>query len=267
MTSRAALITFRFRGAPGRRVELAGDLPLWTERHLLPEVSPGEYALRLELEPGLYRYKFLVDRRCWERDPTAPVDTAEGSGNSVLIIGGTHPPLFFAEDRRHLVRTPDGTLQLCAEVDEPHPPPPRVWARDAKGQPWEADVREVGRRGGRRLLRADLPIPRAVKAGTWGFEGVPESLFSLPLPQPALAACPDWATSTVWYAIFLDRWHRGAKGGDARVQPRTAPTSATTFYGGDLEGVRASLEHLQDLGVGGVVLTPLQRTVEEDALH
>ena len=28
-----ALITFRFRGAPGRRVELAGDPPFWTEPH------------------------------------------------------------------------------------------------------------------------------------------------------------------------------------------------------------------------------------------
>lgn len=257
---RAALITFRFRGPTGRRVEVAGDLPLWTERHLLPEINPGEYALTLTLEPGLYRYKFLVDRRQWEADPSAPVDSAEGSGNSVLIIGGTHAPLFFAEDRRHLVRTPDGTLRICAEIDAPHPAPPRVWARDAKGQQWWAPVLDVGSQGGRRLLRAALPVPRLIKSGSWGFEGVPESLFALPLPQPASARRPDWAASTVWYAIFLDRWHRGGKSRDARVQPRTTPTSATTFYGGDLEGVRASLAHLADLGVGGVVLTPLHRS-------
>ncbi|MDP1823973.1 MAG: alpha-amylase family glycosyl hydrolase [Archangium sp.] len=258
--SRGATVTFRYRGAPGHRVELAGDLPFWTERHPMPEVSPGEYVVRLSLKPGLYRYKFLVDRRHWVRDPDAPVDFAEGSDNSVLIVGGTRAPLFFAEDRRHLVRTADGTLRVAAELDEANAPPPRLWARDDDGGEWTAPVHEVGRHGGRRLLRAELALPRSLKSATWGFEGVPESIFSLPAPQPAVARRPGWATSAVWYAIFLDRWHRGSNTKDARLHPRTTPTSATTFYGGDLDGVRASLGHLKDLGVDGVVLSPLHRS-------
>lgn len=254
-----ATVTFRFHGAAGHRVELAGDFPFWTEHHPMPEVSPGEYVLRLALEPGLYRYKFLVDRRHWVRDPSAPVDLTEGSDNSVLSVGGTRAPLFFAEDRRHLVRTMNGTLRVAAELDEAHAPPPQLWVRSGE-QTWSTPVNEVGRHGGRRLLRADLALPRALKTATWGFEGVPESLFSLPAPQTAVARRPEWATGAVWYAIFLDRWHRGSSTKDVRLHPRTTQTSATTFYGGDLDGVRASLGHLKDLGVDGVVLTPLHQS-------
>jgi glycosidase len=248
-------VTFVFRGAPGQRVELFGDLPAWDRPHLMPEVEPGVFRLTLELASGVYRYKFLVNWKRWLRDPEAPVDVAEGSDNSLLIVDGTRPPLFFACDRRHLVRAVDGVLRVHFEVETGAAPPPSVWARTTTLL--SAKVRLFGTWRNRHLLVAELPLPRHA-SGFWGFSGWPEHVFALPPAQPATAHRPAWAKGAVWYGIFLDRWHRGSSRPDERASSRDTPTSATTFYGGDLDGVRKSLPALASLGVDGVMLTPVQ---------
>lgn len=80
-------------------------------------------------------------------------------------------------------------------------------------------------------------------------------------------APPAWVSDAVAYQIFPDRFFRS----DSR---REAPTWATPvdwdtpvigsgpgvaaqFYGGDLDGVAAKLDHLTDLGVNVIYLTPI----------
>jgi cyclomaltodextrinase len=242
-------VTFRFRGEPGRRVELFGDLPFWGQSHALREEEPGSYACVLELSPGLYRYKFRINRRDWVVDPNAALDVAEGHENSVVVVGGSTPPLFFAPDRRHLVITPEGRLRLHAEVELAAAAPQALSVEGTR-----LEVREVGQWSNRRLLSAEGLVPAS---GRFGIETQPQILFELPERQPAWAHRPSWVRHAVLYGIFLDRWHRGGSTRDPRVGPRSAPTSAETFYGGDLDGVRASLDSLKALGVDGIVLTPL----------
>lgn len=249
-------VVFRHRAEPGQRVELVGDFPTWDRPHLLTEEGPGLFELTLELAPGRYRYKFLVDWKRWERDPDAQVDWTEGVDNSIVVVDGTRPPLHFACDRRHLQRTSDGVLRLHLECDAKARAPARVWAK-VGGTLHQAPVVTRGHWRGRDLLSCSLPLPRGA-VGEFGFEGVPEHVFQVPPSAPATAEPPRWARSTVWYGIFLDRWQRGSATVDERVAPRSTPTSATTFYGGDLEGVRQALPYLKSLGVEGLVLTPVQ---------
>ncbi|MBL8918012.1 MAG: hypothetical protein JNJ54_04055 [Myxococcaceae bacterium] len=254
--ARRVPVVFRYRGAPGRRVELFGDFPTWDRSRLMEEEGPGLYELTLELAPGRYRYKFLVDWRRWERDPDAQVDWTEGVDNSIVVVDGTHPPLHFACDRRHLQRTSDGVLRLHLESEAKARAPARVWAKVSGVLHW-APVVTRGHWRGRELLSCELALPRGA-TGEFGFEGWPEHVFHLPASAPATAEPPRWARSTVWYGIFLDRWHRRGEAADARVSDRATPTSATTFYGGDLDGVRHALPYLKALGVDGLVLTPVQ---------
>ena len=79
---------------------------------------------------------------------------------------------------------------------------------------------------------------------------------------------PPWISDDVWYQIFPDRfaatgrhrqtvgapWARWA-GWDDPVA--SGPAAMTQLYGGDLDGVRRHLDHLVDLGVGGIYLTPV----------
>lgn len=77
---------------------------------------------------------------------------------------------------------------------------------------------------------------------------------------------PDWVPRTVWYQIFPDRF---ACSDPARPLPDWAfrsawndpvasgPDAMRQIYGGDLDGIVDHLDHLVDLGVGGIYLTPI----------
>lgn len=82
-------------------------------------------------------------------------------------------------------------------------------------------------------------------------------------------APPAWGRETVMYQVFPDRFARSAAA-DARELPEWAlaaewddpvihegPGTGTQLYGGDLDGVREHLDHLLDLGVTMLYLTPV----------
>ncbi|HEY9070231.1 MAG TPA: alpha-amylase family glycosyl hydrolase [Candidatus Ozemobacteraceae bacterium] len=59
----------------------------------------------------------------------------------------------------------------------------------------------------------------------------------------------------VLYFVLIDRFENGCKCDDFDVNPR----DPGGFHGGDLEGVRARLPYLQELGVTGIWLSPVAR--------
>lgn len=79
---------------------------------------------------------------------------------------------------------------------------------------------------------------------------------------------PRWVPETVWYQIFPDRFassgrHLGAMP-DWALQSAWDDPIATghdermrQLYGGDLDGIVDHLDHLLELGVGGIYLTPV----------
>ena len=85
---------------------------------------------------------------------------------------------------------------------------------------------------------------------------------------------PDWVPDQVFYQIFPERFRNGdpelSPRSGAYAPPAESPIRAkawgepidlerpdSEFYGGDLIGVRASLDYLQDLGVTGIFLNPI----------
>jgi alpha-glucosidase len=84
----------------------------------------------------------------------------------------------------------------------------------------------------------------------------------------ARPAVPDWVADAVVYQVFPDRFARSA-GADARPLPSWAraagwdepvihhgPDTGRQLYGGDLQGIAERLDHLVDLGVTVLYLTP-----------
>ncbi len=55
---------FTFRGAPGKRIFVAGDFNNWDPfMHQMKEERPGSYALTLPIRPGRHYYLYIVDGR------------------------------------------------------------------------------------------------------------------------------------------------------------------------------------------------------------
>ncbi|NJL14199.1 MAG: hypothetical protein HC913_15105 [Microscillaceae bacterium] len=78
--------TFRLSGYPNaRRVVLAGTFNQWNEKQLYFGQVEGEWICRVDLAPGSYEYKFIVDGE-WITDPANPqkVQNEHGTFNSVL---------------------------------------------------------------------------------------------------------------------------------------------------------------------------------------
>lgn len=94
----------------------------------------------------------------------------------------------------------------------------------------------------------------------------------------ALPAPPAWSNSSVVYQVFPDRFARGSqfdqrgiaddKYGQSLPEwavPRAwdqhpegrSPNTPFEFYGGDLDGIREHLDHLQALGVDTLYMTPI----------
>lgn len=262
MTSR----TFVCHAAPGHPVELCGDFPSWSRPFAMQETSPGRYEETLSLEPGIYRYKMRIDGHRWVLDPAADaVDHADGFENGLAVVGGSSPPLLFAPDRRHLLRGRDGRIVVHAEHlggSTPAPATVRVSATLREGDPvgLEAPLVEVGRRGALVQLRATLKLPESHvgAGGELSFGAREAERFALPDAPGLLDEAPSRLRGAVLYAIFVDRFRRSPSSPpEPRAASRAAPSTAATFYGGDLDGIRESLGVIADLGATAIVLTPV----------
>ncbi len=75
---------FTYYNPSAREVYLAGEFNNWNPRQLLMENHDGTWEIRLDLPPGEYEYKFVVDG-VWTADPLNPV-TRGPMGNSVIKI-------------------------------------------------------------------------------------------------------------------------------------------------------------------------------------
>jgi cyclomaltodextrinase / maltogenic alpha-amylase / neopullulanase len=85
--------------------------------------------------------------------------------------------------------------------------------------------------------------------------------FNFPFINPIdVYTTPEWASNTIWYQIFPERFHNGNKENDPEnVLPWNSieKVSNHMFFGGDLEGVIQKLDYIKDLGVNGIYFTPI----------
>lgn len=83
----------------------------------------------------------------------------------------------------------------------------------------------------------------------------------------AMKPYPEWIRSSVFYQIFPDRFATSGKKREVPswMVPREwsalpkgkDETTGVEYYGGDLDGVREHLDHIEALGANGIYFTPL----------
>ena len=78
--------TFRLKGYPEASVvALAGSFNQWNESQLLFGRENGEWVCRVDLDPGWYTYKFIVDGN-WILDPANPETEEDAAGNVNSLV-------------------------------------------------------------------------------------------------------------------------------------------------------------------------------------
>lgn len=89
---RATTLSLR-PGHPVHQVSVAGDLNGWSYfGHPLQRSANGTWTITLDLAPGTYRYRFLIDNCVWVLDPDADaVSNADGGYDSVLTVESERP--------------------------------------------------------------------------------------------------------------------------------------------------------------------------------
>lgn len=92
-----------------------------------------------------------------------------------------------------------------------------------------------------------------------------QQCFTFPWMNKAdVAKTPKWVNETVWYQIFPDRFCNGNKAIDPKeVKEWAGPNEKVTNkerYGGDLQGIINKMDYLQDLGITGLYLTPVNES-------
>ena len=80
-------VTFTYEAPDASQVFLAGEFNGWSDAANPMENKDGVWTLTLDLEPGSYQYKFVVDGQ-WNPDPNNPATADDGFGgqNSVLTV-------------------------------------------------------------------------------------------------------------------------------------------------------------------------------------
>lgn len=132
---------------------------------------------------------------------------------------------------------------------------------------WEAPLQVVNSRTAYRWMIA-LGGDRIVWLNQAGLSDI-ETRDSEDFALVAGDRLPSWLPSAVMYQVFPDRFARSSAADDRPVPPwalpaawddpvdPVSPARTQQFYGGDLDGIREHLDHLVDLGVTVMYLTPV----------
>jgi cyclomaltodextrinase / maltogenic alpha-amylase / neopullulanase len=86
--------------------------------------------------------------------------------------------------------------------------------------------------------------------------------------QTSLLDVPAWVHDAVFYQIFPDRFARSSRGEKPScLLPWPAAPTAHGYHGGDLWGIIEHLDHLVDLGVTAIYLTPIFQSASNHRYH
>lgn len=95
-------------------------------------------------------------------------------------------------------------------------------------------------------------------------EGRSRQTFVFPWMNPCdIPVTPKWVNDTVWYQIFPDRFCDG----DESINPdyvvkwrNKGKVKNEECFGGDFAGIISKLDYIQNLGISGIYLTPINES-------
>lgn len=241
-------------------VELAGETSDWLNALPLQRQDDGSFAREIALPAGVYQYKLVVHRGSgdarssptWELDPGNPrTRSSGGDRNSVLTVDGPGEPWLFAPAAPWIEELADGRVRVLVGLRRGHGAPVLRVSHD-DGRTWEPLPVEAAFEEDEHVF---FTATFASTSGALLFE--PRTTTGAaplsPIRWSPADLPPGWWRRATAYCVLVDRFRRH----DAAPPASTAALAEGAPFGGDLDGVRRSLDHLRALGVDAIYLTPV----------
>lgn len=285
--SNATDTTFVYKASEDhQRVNLAGSFNNWNKDAWPMKVDADGRTWRfsVKLEPGKHLYKFVLDGDRWIVDPLAKKNEGDGGGNvnSVLLLvpKGYETPAKIGDGKlttSTLYHSPEapyinydrGMLDIRFRCRPNDAQRVELWMgkKIVEMKPLASD--ELYATYGIKVAwdrKKDFDYLFALwdkKAGVnYGAGGIEREGGVIPFRLSAREfrpfVTPNWASKTVLYQIFPDRFENGSKANDpADVTPWEGNPTYRNFFGGDFAGIKQRLPHLKSLGVGTIYFNPI----------
>ncbi len=236
-------------------VFMRGDMSNWSSVPL--HLVDGQWMVRLNLTPGYYHYKLVVDGR-EITDPNNPetVDNNIGGVNSLLSIPGINRQL-----TPHL--TPKSQSGSKIEVSSTNNPTEimALWQNfqlpeSSISKKDDGTIKITIPADARKLHRSYIRVFAQNQDG-------PSNDLLIPIQKGKPVNCPDQLTrqdkeATMLYFMMVDRFKNGNPNNDNPVKdPEVA--DRVNFWGGDIEGITKKIEdgYFQRLGINTIWLSPI----------
>ncbi|AEK73139.1 cyclomaltodextrinase [Thermococcus sp. 4557] len=252
---RVAVVEFSIPAEPGNRYAyLLGSFNAFNEGSFRMRRKKGRWRTVVKLPEGVWHYAFSIDGE-FTPDPENPrrevyrrLSYKFERETSVAVIDGGDGPfhapsatyLYTVAGRTHvLLRAKAGTVAKAALV-RPESEGMVEMRKKARDEPFE-------------YFEAVLPGDGELE---YSFEvrtrkGMIKELGPF-RAVPYRPETPLWVYGRVFYQIMPDRFERGLPG-----TPRGRAFRGEEFHGGNLAGIIKRLEHLEELGVNALYLTPI----------
>ncbi len=261
--------TFRYEPTyAANGVYVAGSFNEWSDdADPMEEVEPGVFEVTLDLDPGIYTYKFVekTGTEYWVCDPDARYmqcdeyysadgwdDCSAGAAscNSMLVVEDCAPPMLHLTDlaidrdadtvRAEVAFQPGSGGEAPASVSVTLNGESVSACGDLSADTLTCEIVLSGLSDGRYTLRVGATDAAGSAA---------ESLY-----VPFWTDDRRWETGLLYY-VFVDRFSNG----DSSLDGSEGTTHASTDYqGGDWQGVINKLDYLEELGVTALWLTAPQ---------
>jgi len=279
--------TFVYKAnAEHQRVNLAGTFNNWNKDAWPMKVDADGRTWRFttQLAPGKHLYKFVLDGDRWIVDPLAKKTEDDGGGNinTVLIIlpkgydvparigdGKLTTSTLFHAPEAPYVNYDRGVLDIrfrCRPNDAERVElwmgkkivkmaplaSDEIYATYGVKVPWD-------RKANFDYLFALWDKKAGVNYGAGGLErGGSVIPFRLNAREFKPFTTPEWASRTVMYQIFPDRFENGDPSNDPNgVMPWDGRPTYSNYFGGDFAGIVKRLPHLKSLGIGTIYFNPI----------
>lgn len=233
----------RLDGSP-RRVELLGETSDWRNPIVLEDLGDGWFGRAIDLPPGIYQHKLLVDGH-WLLRADGRTRSEGGHRNDLLVVDGSSEPFLFAPASPWIDELDRGGARVVVGVRKPSTLDSIGFSED--GTHWSRAQASIAFEEDEHIfVTAHLPVsaPRvSIAVGDQRFEWK---------RKPAAERVPAWWKEAFIYTVFVDRFRPAVDRDDWEIDPGRGRVA-----GGHLEGIRRSLPDLQKLGVDTLYLTPV----------